>query len=139
MSKSERARIAETILDEHSGKIVSVRFVKKDGTVRVLNGRAGVKKGVTGVGMKYDPNARGLYTLFDMHKEAFRMANLNTADEIHVGGVAFNYDPSKGWVSSDGAVYGVYGVTKDTDAGAGDAGAGDGPSPVYDYDPEVGF
>lgn len=102
--KTTRAIAAEALLDQHGGQIVSVRFIKRDGTERLLNGRAGVKKGVKGVGMAYAPKERGLYPLFDMQKEQFRMANLNTADEIHVGGVTFSYDPTKGWVGSNGAV-----------------------------------
>lgn len=63
-------------------KIFTVTFIKKDGTVRVMNARRGVKKGVKGVGMSYDPFSKGLIPVFDMQKDAFRMINAATILEI---------------------------------------------------------
>ncbi len=63
-------------------KIFTVTFVKKDGTVRVMNARRGVKKGVKGVGMSYDPYSKNLIPVFDMQKDAFRMINAETILEI---------------------------------------------------------
>lgn len=63
-------------------KIFTVTFVKKDGSVRVMNARRGVKKGVKGVGMSYDPYSKNLIPVFDMQKEAFRMINAETILEI---------------------------------------------------------
>jgi hypothetical protein len=63
-------------------KIFTVTFVKKDGTIRVMNARRGVKKGVKGVGMSYDPYSKNLIPVFDMQKDAFRMINAETILEI---------------------------------------------------------
>lgn len=63
-------------------KIFTVTFVKKDGTVRVMNARRGVKKGVKGVGMSYDPYSKNLIPVYDMQKGAFRMINAETILEI---------------------------------------------------------
>lgn len=35
--------------------------------------RTGVRKGVTGEGAAYDPESKGLLTVFDMEKKGFRM------------------------------------------------------------------
>jgi hypothetical protein len=60
------------------GKIFSVTFVKKDGSVRKMTARLGVKKDLKGVGLSFDPTAKQLVVVFDMHKRAYRMINLQT-------------------------------------------------------------
>jgi hypothetical protein len=72
------------------GKIFTVTFVKKDGSVREMNARLGVKKGVKGVGMSYDPIERGLLPVYDMQKDGFRMINCKTIKKIvHRGEIVF--------------------------------------------------
>ena len=66
-------------------KIFTVTFTKKDGSIRVMNARRGVKKGVKGVGMSYNPTEKDLVVVFDMQKEAFRMINAKTILEIKAG------------------------------------------------------
>lgn len=63
-------------------KIFTVSFTKKDGSLRLMNARRGVTKGVKGVGMSYDPSKKGLVVVFDMQKQAFRMINADTIHEI---------------------------------------------------------
>ena len=53
----------------------NVEFIKKDGTHRLMTARLQVKKGVKGVGLKFDPLQHNLITAFDMRKGAFRMIN----------------------------------------------------------------
>jgi hypothetical protein len=59
-----------------------VTFIKKDGSLRRMVARLGVRKGVKGVGMSFSPSDRGLMVVFDMHKREFRMINLNTIVEL---------------------------------------------------------
>jgi hypothetical protein len=61
-----------------NGRIFSVTFVKKDGTIRKMTARLGVKKDLKGVGLSFDPTAKQLVVVFDMHKRAYRMINLQT-------------------------------------------------------------
>jgi hypothetical protein len=61
-----------------NGKIFSVTFVKKDGSLRKMTARLGVKKNLKGVGLKFDPAEKNLLVVFDMHKRAYRMINLKT-------------------------------------------------------------
>lgn len=65
-----------------NGKIFSVTFVKKDGTLRKMTARLGVKKDIKGVGLSFDPAAKQLVVVFDMHKKAYRMINLQTIKEF---------------------------------------------------------
>ena len=51
------------------GSIFSVTFVKRTtGDVRTMNARLGVKKGVTGVGMAYNPKSKNLMACYDVQK-----------------------------------------------------------------------
>ena len=63
---------------ETKGKIFGVTFIKKDGTVRNMTARLGVKKHLTGVGLSFNPEERNLIVVFDMQKKAYRMVNLST-------------------------------------------------------------
>lgn len=58
------------------GRIFSVEFKKKDGTIRKMTCRRNVRKGLTGKGMTYRPLGKGLMTVFDMNKGDYRMINL---------------------------------------------------------------
>lgn len=74
------------VLENSNGSIFSVVFTKKDGSDRKLTGRLGVSKGVTGVGLKFDPKSKGLLPVFDMQKEAYRMVNIETVKGVQVNG-----------------------------------------------------
>jgi hypothetical protein len=78
------------VLGSAGGRVFRVRFIKRTtGEIRDLVGRLGVTKGVTGVGMKYDPADKGLMTVYDFQKKAFRMINLETIQEIQFKGRIF--------------------------------------------------
>jgi len=76
------------ILDT-KGKIFTAEFIKKDGSLRVMNCRLGVTKGVNGKGMSYKPLQRLLMPVFDMQKKEFRMINLNTMYSLQTNGVKY--------------------------------------------------
>jgi len=89
-------KIADEIIDqleaylmmrESKGKIFSIRFTKKDGTIRRMVCRLGVKKGVNGKGMKYTPIEKRLICVYDMGKHGYRMINLKTIDMIKINGI----------------------------------------------------
>jgi len=69
-----------------NNKIFTATFIKKDGTTRVMNCRRGVTKGVTGVGLAYDPYEKNLLPVYDMQKGGFRMININTITELKGNG-----------------------------------------------------
>lgn len=71
----------EQILSK-GNKIFSVTFIKKDGSTRRMVARLGVRKGVKGVGMSFSPSEKNMMVVFDMHKRAFRMVNLETIVEL---------------------------------------------------------
>ena len=55
-----------------TGRFATVTFTTKDGRRRVLNGRTGVTKGLTGKGKNYDPKSKGILTIWDRNKKAYR-------------------------------------------------------------------
>ena len=75
------------LLDQASnGKIFFVEFTKKDGSTRRMTARRGVSKGVKGTGMAYRPLSKGMLTVFDMDKGAFRLINLTRLKRFSVNG-----------------------------------------------------
>jgi hypothetical protein len=70
------------LIRSSNGKIFHVEYFKKGGEFRKMNARIGVKKGVNGKGLKYDPFEKGYLVAFDMEKDGFRNINLNTIQSI---------------------------------------------------------
>ena len=67
------------------GKIFTVTFEKKDGTLRILNGRLDVKKHLKGGSKGY--NKSNLLTVYDLQNKGYRTVNLNTVTEIKAQGL----------------------------------------------------
>lgn len=68
------------------GRIVKVRFIKRtDGKERTMICRTGVKKGVSGDGARYDPESRGLITVFDMKIQQHRSIPTDAILELKSG------------------------------------------------------
>ena len=61
-------------------KFFTVSFIKKDGTLRKMNARLGVKKHLKGGVSKYDIDH--LLTVFDMVKREYRTINLETITSL---------------------------------------------------------
>ena len=77
------------IKNDGEGKIFHVRFVKKDGSVREMKARFGVKKDVNGNGMSFDPLAKQIIPVWDMVKSGWRMINLYAIMNIKFKGVEY--------------------------------------------------
>lgn len=54
------------------GKIFSVVFIKKDGTLREMTARLGVKKHLKGGTLTYNPKEHNNMIVFDMGKKQYR-------------------------------------------------------------------
>jgi hypothetical protein len=83
-----RSKAAE-ILKNTDGGFFSAKFVKKDGSLRKMIGRRGVKKGVKGVGSTVARPDTPYVTVFDTVKKNFRVLNLETLLEIKTRGQVF--------------------------------------------------
>ena len=80
---------AEKLIKSSNGEIFSVTFKKKDGTMRTLTGRLGVKEGLKGTGMAYEPGEYDMIPIYDMEKESYRMVNLTTVTRITTSGTEY--------------------------------------------------
>ena len=80
---------AKQYIYKTNGKIFSAVFTKKDGEKRKMICRQGVSKYVKGVGLKFNPNDRGLIGVFDMHKKAYRFINVETLESLKVKGIDY--------------------------------------------------
>ena len=80
---------AKQYIYKTNGKIFSAVFTKKNGEKRSMVCRRSVAKYVKGVGLKFKPEEKDLIGVFDMHKVAYRFINIETLEQIKVGGVNY--------------------------------------------------
>ena len=89
MKKIKRRDILN-LLKENSNEIFSVVFLKKNGEIRPMTCRFGVKKHLKGGKLSFNPLEKNLLVVFDMQKEGYRMINLETLMTINMKGVEYN-------------------------------------------------
>ena len=86
-----KVETVKQIIDESGSNICSVIFVKMDGTVRKMNFRRKVSKGVNGKGLKYVPSKAGNMIVYDMGADGFRTIKLDNVQSLKVNGVTHNW------------------------------------------------
>jgi hypothetical protein len=69
--------------------IFNVSFVKKNGELRYMTCRFGVKKHLQGGELKYDAEALNYAIVFDMQEKAYRTINVNTIKSLTFNGVTY--------------------------------------------------
>ena len=75
------------------GKVFGVTFTKRtNGEERKMNARLGVKKGVTGEGLKFNPKAYALIPVYEMPKQQFRMINLEGLTQLNLEGKKYEVE-----------------------------------------------
>lgn len=77
------------ILKNSKGKLMTVVYKKKNGQLRVLNTRTGVKQNITGKGLAYDPEKYGYVIAWDMQKRNYRTVNPETASKLSAMGKTY--------------------------------------------------
>jgi len=73
------------IINDTNGKIFAVRFIKKDGSIRMMLARLGVKHNLKG-GTNGASEKNSLITVWDMVANGYRMVNLETLISLKVSG-----------------------------------------------------
>ena len=79
-------------IDRTNGKFFTVKFIKKDGTLRKMTCRTGVSKFVTGKGLAFEPKEKGLKVVWSTDAEGYRMINLAQVTEITFNGETTIYN-----------------------------------------------
>jgi len=91
--KITRQEAKQMISELKNGTIYSVTFIKKDGSIRLMNSIKGTQKGVKGVGLKFDAEEKNLIPVYDIQlakkdpsnpDKCWRMVNVNTIKEVCV-------------------------------------------------------
>lgn len=72
------------ILKGKRGKMLTVAYRKKDGSLRILNTITGVRKDITGAGLRYDPDKYGYIILYDLKAKGYRTVNINTIGDVRM-------------------------------------------------------
>lgn len=75
---------AKDFITNSNGRFFRVDFTKKDGSIRVMVCRTGVKKYVNGIGLKFNPRDFNLLTVFDVTIQQYRMINLNSINKLNI-------------------------------------------------------
>jgi hypothetical protein len=86
--KTEVKQLRELV----QNKIFSVEFTKKDGTLRKMVCRLGVKKHLKGGELKYSPEDFNYLTVFDLQSEEYRTINVNTLKSITFEGIKYDIE-----------------------------------------------
>lgn len=85
--------ILKSIIEEcKDGKIFSVKFIKKDGSIRVMNCRLNTTKGKNGKGMNYNPIEKSLLPVYDMTNKGYRMVNIRTILSLTIKGNHYTFN-----------------------------------------------
>lgn len=74
---------------EVKGNFFRACFLKKDGTVREMTARFGVKKHLKGGELKYNPEDFNYIIVFDVDKEAYRTINMDKLIFLRYNGKEF--------------------------------------------------
>ena len=78
------------MIKDSAGKIFGVSFIKRTtGETRHMSARRGVRKDVTGEGLKYNPESKQLLTVYDMNKQGHRMLNTETLYRLALKGNSY--------------------------------------------------
>lgn len=92
ITRDEARQIVER---EKSGKIFTVTYItrgsrKNPSHPRKMNCRTGVKKGVSGRGLKFDPKSHGLKSVFDVRAGGHRFVSLEQITKIKMKNKEYN-------------------------------------------------
>lgn len=71
-----------------NGKMFTVTFKKKDGSIRTMNCRTGVKKHLKGGTLGYDAIAKGLLTVFEIG-QGYKTIPAEGIIEVHANGSTY--------------------------------------------------
>jgi len=82
--KITRREEHEKLYSIDNGSIFTATFIKKDGSLRRMNCRRGVRKYLKGGVLKYNPKDRNLISVFDMKAQGYRMINIDTLQSLRM-------------------------------------------------------
>jgi len=89
-----RQEAKEMVENYKGGQFFTVEFHKRsDGSLRKMNCRKGVKKGLSGEGHRFNPASRGLVCVRDVQIREHRMIALESITSIRMRGKSYQVAP----------------------------------------------
>jgi len=82
---STSSRKLAALVDASKGKIVSIEFIKKDGSIRTLVGRTGVKKYLKGGKSSVDQSK--FISIWDIQNHGYRSINRDSIVSVRTSGI----------------------------------------------------
>lgn len=79
-----------SIIAKAGKKVFGVRFIKKDGSERVMSARLGVVSKLRG-GVNSTASRKDLLNVFDMNVNEYRKIPLDRVVSVTVGGCTYNF------------------------------------------------
>lgn len=82
------------LIENLNGQFFTVEFIKKDGTLRKMNCRTGVKKYLSNNGKTIKitrPIDNGILRVFDVKKDTYRSINLDTVKKINLNKASYKF------------------------------------------------
>lgn len=81
----QSSKVFASMIDNSNGKMVTVSFIKQDGSLRTINGRIGVRKYIKGSSVT---NKNDQYiTFYDVKNKGYRSINRDTITGIRYQGI----------------------------------------------------
>lgn len=78
------------LIEKAKGKFFRIVYFKRtNGKRREMVARTGVRKGLTGEGLKFIPAERNLKVVWDTGKKGYRMVDLETVTEFQCGKIVW--------------------------------------------------
>lgn len=81
----QSSKALASLIEKSNGKMLTVTFVKQDGTERVINGRLGVRKYIKGSSLKKISD--DYITMYDVQNKGYRSVNRNTILAVRCEGI----------------------------------------------------
>lgn len=83
--------LLKSMIKNTNGKFFTCFFVKKDGTLRKMTARVGVKKGLANTGLVREEK-ENLVCVYDMVAHDFRFINLSTLKSLKCGKLEYKVE-----------------------------------------------
>ena len=74
-----------SLIEKSNGKMLTVTFIKQDGTERILNGRIGVHKYIKGSSLK--KNSTQYITMYDVQNKGYRSVDRDAIVAVRCEGI----------------------------------------------------
>jgi|SRR6185503_3405416 len=89
-NRAEECTSAADVIRQTAGRFFACEFIKKDGSLRRMIARIGVRRHVTGEGLKFNPADRGLAVVWDAGVRGYRMVDLETLLSLRCGSLQWS-------------------------------------------------